>query len=181
MTSATYSAAALTDESFIYDAIGTNHNGDGTLPPQGIEYVYDDNGDLCMRIDAGNPSNSMSFQYQHDSFGRLVSQVDIENGSTNKSIQYQYDTLGRLVSRTDGTAWVRYPYAFVSNISNRRRRHQVIAHEIGHTLYLQHNHERVRNAENELSSRIDGLERTSTDFWDGSSLIEAVSENWTAR
>ena len=40
-------------------------------------------------------------------------------------------------------AGIGYPYAFVGDISNRRRRHQVIAHEIGHTLYLQHNHEIV--------------------------------------
>ena len=63
-----------------------------------------------------------------------------------------------------------YPYAFVSDIGNRRRRHQVIAHEIGHTLYLQHNHER------ELQPNM-GLQNTSTDFWDGSSLMHWSQQN----
>ena len=73
------------DYNNLYDGIGTNLGAGGTLPPQGIQYVYDDNGNLVMRTDANKPSS-------------------------NKNIQYKYDALGRLVARIDGTQWTWYTY-----------------------------------------------------------------------
>jgi YD repeat-containing protein len=60
LTAAAHSAGAR--ETFSYNGIGTNRNGDGTLPPEGIKYRYDRNGDLRIRIDESRQSTGMSVQ-----------------------------------------------------------------------------------------------------------------------
>ena len=74
-----------------------------------------------------------------------------------------------------GKAIQNYSYIFVPekilNENNRDLKKQLIAHEIGHTLHMHHNHE-----ENFTSKMID-THRTDTDFWDGSSLMHWHHDN----
>ncbi|MDR1726597.1 MAG: hypothetical protein LBT74_01480 [Acidobacteriota bacterium] len=62
-----------------------------------------------------------------------------------------------------GMAASRWPIPQASGGDSQRN--QVVAHETGRALHMHHNHEK------DLTTNIDGMDKTDTDFWDGSRLI----------
>jgi len=85
LTVATHSGTPT--ETFQYNGIGTNVTASGAVPPTGVEYTYDANGDLKTRIDNRvAPGGVKNTEYKYDALGRLVSR---KSGAT--TIQYTYD------------------------------------------------------------------------------------------